>query len=305
MKKAVDYNGMLAKVIRRGIKIPKVLKHDKGTRPSSIYDLCIRERIFAYNLKVDVAVESMTYAGLYYTSVGTEVHRIFQDEVMTLIPILKGNWKCETCKTEWENQYVPENCDFCEKHNQRSKIIYQEYYLEDTNNQHRKHVGTFGGSCDGVICLNRLQAMFEGKPFKDLAEKLVLLEIKTGGFRVMQNVLSTMEPPEAYKTQATSYQRMSNFDKTMFLYIGRDNVNLGSFLYTGEDRLWTLVQNKLDQLEEGRASGTLPVHKECTSSTCSRAKACPFRDMCFGFTVMPPPLKESPTSQVNNKKVSF
>lgn len=305
--KVKNYDGMLAKLIKRGVKVPQVVQHDKGVRVSRMHDLCIRERIFAYHGKVDVAVDSMDFTGLYFTQVGTKVHSVFQDIVFSLIPVLKGNWKCHTCDSEWEDCYAPECCQFCFDNEQRQYITYEEYEVVDDTNK-RKFVPDLIGHVDGVLCLNRLEAMAGGEMDRTVLDKieedLILFEMKTAGFQMMKKVMTNLRPPEYYCTQATCYQKMSGYDRTMFLYLGRDSCNLNSFIYKGEDRLWKMVNEKMDQLELGRSKGILPQHKECSSATCKRAKGCPFRDMCYGFEPLPSGLSEE-TNAVNLKKVKI
>lgn len=298
--KKKDYRGMLSKLIRNIVKIPKVIPHDKGFRPSAIGTLCIRERVFAYNLKVDVPVDVFDHTGFFFTEVGTSVHTLTQDTFLRMVPVLKGNWKCHTCKTEWEDQYAPETCEWCEGHNQRSNIKYEEYKVVDTEDTGFTTLKPLEGHVDGVICLNRLEALYNGVTDREeldkIEEDLALLEIKTSGSRVFPKVLGDNEPPEYYKIQAVCYQKCSGIDKTLFLYIERDTGKLGDFIYEGEERLWKLVRKKQKDLDVGRTTGLLPVEKECSHFDCDRAKKCPFRDMCFGIKELPPNLSEPTTS---------
>lgn len=302
--KKKDYSGLLAKLIRKGVEIPKVLGHDRGIRASSMHDLCMRERIFAYRLKADVVVENMNYTGLYYTQVGTKVHELFQDIIFQYIKILKGDWKCYTCGEMWYDQYHPEDCEECVYSGNRANIKYDEHIVV-ADKVERQYVPYLTGHVDGVICLNRLEAMVNGETdLDDIPEDLVLLELKTAGMQMMKKVMENGAPPEYYATQATIYQRASGYDRTMFLYINRDTATLGSFMYEGEDRLWNRVQEKLDQLEVGRRDGILPPQKECSTATCKRAKNCPFRDSCFGFEDLPKGLTEH-EQKTNLKKVKI
>ena len=295
--KEKDYSGLLAKLVRKGVEIPKVLAHDRGVRASSMHDLCMRERVFAYRLKADVVVENMNYTGLYYTQVGTKVHELFQDIIFKYIKILKGDWRCNSCGFMWSNRYHPDKCD-CGS----DTIAYDEHIVV-ADKVERQYVPYLTGHVDGVICLNRLEAMVNGETdLDDIPEDLVLLELKTAGIQMMKKVMENSKPPEYYATQATIYQKASGFDRTMFLYINRDTATLGSFMYEGEDRLWDRVQEKLDQLEVGRRDGILPPQKECSSATCKRAKNCPFRDWCFGFEELPKELTEQ-KHKTNLKKV--
>jgi len=164
-------------------------------------------------------------------------------------------------------------------------------FVEGTvwDEQHR-----ISGHYDGTVDLSRVRWAIDNSDVlkangahieqmgKAGPEELAILEIKTVGRFVFEQVTSAQTIPPYYQMQACAYMQMNQIWKTLFWYIERDSGASKCFVLNYEDSWWSLAKTKARIIWEAIRDETLPeAAMACSKKTDARAKKCSHCKSCF------------------------
>lgn len=98
---------------------------------------------------------------------------------------------------------------------------------------------------DGLICEDQL-AELGAKNFEGNVEprplKLDLLEIKVFNSFKYKNTKEWTDISREYRLQATATQKISGYDRTIFMIVDRDSMNYRFIVYRAEEHLWEFIK---------------------------------------------------------------
>jgi len=264
--------GDLSKVMK-SFKLPAEascgLSKGKLLRASGVHGLCMRQAVYeALDSKREPCESRFPMTSLFAMDAGTALHETIQDRILGPMRVLHGYWTTRDGKEKrlgfWHEMWPR----------------YEEYSFRDGEL-------CLAGHTDGVICLERIRRLKAGKNFDGLPMNMYTdpchLEIKSTNDRNFKHTKSG-NLPDYYRWQANVYQMFLEVDKTMFLYMNRDNGSLCSFIYQGSDKLKDAIKEKAATFKKYRDAEAIPHEKyrKCPSINSKDAKCCPFRRRCFG-----------------------
>lgn len=234
-----------------------------GLRASGLGDLCPREFTLLNQLS-SIQTKPSDYMKEFYCGIGTAVHSILQNTVFREVLVGCG-----------AGNYVEPSA-------RESDTLLQ-------------------GHNDGIVCLNRLKSLEafllergsqQRDEYLDLKKTWakmpvdpIILEVKTTNsdkFRGLQEGKDELR--SEYQIQAAAYQYLFSVNKTLFLYLNRDNGAWHSIEFVAQESLWNEVCWRLHEIHESQESGKMPSRFCCPTKSHYRAKACPVSNECFAHT---------------------
>lgn len=208
---------------------------------------------------------------------GTYLHSYFQDYLFGPLGLVHGKWKSDEGKVVGPS-FHPDPSSF----GNGWSFVEEKISINGINGHH-----------DGIISLDRLREYNAAniKTEKDLwgaYEKVwemplgetAILEIKTVSSRVYEMFLAGTIA-EYYQMQTSIYSKGMNIPRIAFLYVDRDEFRFCLKLYDAEDRWVNEATRKVDVINKGIETKTIPENGVCANRNCTRAKKCPFRKECF------------------------
>jgi hypothetical protein len=218
----------------------------------------------------------MNAGGLFYTSVGTTVHEVFQ-ALFGRGGQMIGNWHCKSCGTVRQHATYNAKCKKCGK--DAIEPDHQEISV--------KHLHGWRGHLDNV--------------FRTERGKLWVIDYKTTNQFFINNPKSL--PPVTYQQQQMSYVPLLEtllgkpVEGWCLAYMGRDNPlkqrRIFSHRMTAKEKATTLDNLKLysqlntDLLVATKVSHIKPLydHRLCQSKEhhdeLFKYEGCPFKKQCF------------------------
>lgn len=263
-------------------------------RASQMYFTCPRE--FILNYWQPQPNRSFTAKSQLMMSAGTHLHYFIQNYMLGPMGILYGRW-AQTTGTDIEERNIvrgfhpdPEKALYEVQHQKPLTWLYLESRV--WNDTYR-----ISGHIDGMVDISRIDWLHENSselrkdptvaikklqllPRSD--HNMMLLEIKTCGSWVFENLVDSSAIPEYYKMQAEIYQHLKDVPKTVFWYINRDSMDSKVLMYEYTKRWWEEARRKARIIWRSIQNETLPtMGMACITPTDKRAKECSFRSPCF------------------------
>lgn len=276
-------------------------------RASGAYYLCPRQ--FVLNYWRPVIEEQVNFENCLFMDVGTMMHAYLQDGLLGPCGVLIGHWQHKETREIVEGVYPGEFKSLRDFRDSPNEWVYVEPKVW--------HEGwRISGHCDGICDELRLQAfveeVFAGRTPQEIAKKLrgmpvsgkrVLLEIKTCNSRIAEQLVSSKDISDAYKTQATVYQTLTGIDSTVFWYFSRDSFATKAFIYKGEPARFRDVERKAEIIWTAIRDEALPTSAmPCASHKDARAQKCAVADRCWKMDLpFPEFVKQSKELQPSRK----
>jgi len=249
----------LGKVLKPLVAVEKKvlpMKADSVIRISELSWLCPREEVICSLMDIE-RTDKEDIESSFRMNLGTEYHRVLQNDLLGPARMIQGVWKCERCNAvhglESDPIYKPKKCSWCRAESRW--LLYKELEVFDKERLIRGH-------CDG--------------PFEDST-----WEFKTtSAFRFSE--LTT--PLPSHIAQASLYAYYLHRKTLRVLYINREAPR-----FVGMTKLYIVPRNdamvagnwmKVDMIREGIVTKKLP-GKICTHDRDKRAKYCAVAPFCW------------------------
>lgn len=224
-------------------------------RVSHVIKLCPREEAMRY-LKQIPRTEKIDAKLQRIFDFGRAFHTLAQNEWFGKWGLLIGDWECLGCHAMYPGVVIPKVCGHCFQ----SKFFYHE--IEPSSQEHgiTAHV-------DGIILFN---------------DRKYILELKTTNsmqFNLIANI--NRKPLDSHRKQIQLYMFLCGVKDGIILYMEKNESSVHFFEEKYDE---ALVKSILDNLAEARRvmkDRILPERTVCVSKSCSRAKQCGVRDLCF------------------------
>jgi hypothetical protein len=242
------------------------LKPGDRIRCSAYAHLCAREEVLCSlrGIRRKNIVEPDTNLIFLH---GTALHWGVQNELLPLLGVLLGVWRCHGCGQTYGSYDAlptnlslrPDTCMRCGDHG----FTYTEVYIKD--DEYHLH-----GHLDGLLRLPGLPG-------------LGMLEVKSIGDRFFHEVRE--RPMIAHIIQVNLYFMLlgPDFKWAKVLYWNKGGGGLAALrehLVERDEALITTIKTTLKSIWEGVEHGTLP-DRICATSTCPRAAKCSVTERCF------------------------
>lgn len=243
-------------------------------RASQAFNICPRQFVINY-WKPAEKKESVDFESRLRMDIGTYLHSYYQNKILGPAQILYGFWKNGE---EIHQGYQPD-----------PHWEYVEATVKD-------EVLRLSGHVDGIICGNRIEFLysklknidFSDKTWRsifdtfDSPEDRALFELKTCNNWVMDALVGPSSIAGYYRLQATIYQKLSGYNKTVFVYLNRDTLKKRVLVYTGEQSLWDDLVKKAEVIWDCIKNRKLPTADlPCKTIKDKRAKQCGASGDCF------------------------
>jgi hypothetical protein len=224
-------------------------------RVSHVIKLCPREEVLRYLYQIK-RVDKVEATLRRTFDIGKAFHTLVQNDWFGKWGWLVGDWECTSCHKMFENSVNPKVCDKCFQTN----FFYHE--LTPASEEHG-----ITAHLDGVL--------FVGGKKK-------VLELKTTNAMQFGLVANTnRRPQDAHKRQVNMYMFLTGIKEAVILYFNKNESTVHQFEEKYDESLVQEMLSNLRQARDGMRTGVVPERKVCESKTCSRAKQCPVRDLCF------------------------
>ena len=233
-----------------------------GLHPSQLYGMCMRSKMFVENLDlfegipgVNTPFEESIPASLQAKfDIGHSLHHWYQNKYLGPMGILKGGWKCPQCKSVEEGFRPAIDCKNCGC----DKWGFVEPFIQ---------IPELGivGHCDGII---------------DHGDGPWVLDIKTIDPDRFKNL---SEVSMSYVYQVHCYMLALDIDRAVILYVDK-SANYANptkeFKIKKNNRIIRDIKKISEYYNESRTNRVLP-EIMCKNKTCTSAKRCAFRSVCF------------------------
>lgn len=257
-------------------------------RASQLFYLCPREFVFDYF--EPRPTRSFDVKSRLMMGCGTFLHEVIQNEILGPMGVLKGNWVNLRTKQRVRDSYHPDP-DLAVREASREfprTWEYEEYQLFDSALR-------ISGHLDGIVSIDRIDWLATNesllktdlkKAFAEL-DKIPLgeeakLEIKTTGDWLFQKMKMPGDIADNYKMQSNVYQKLSGARRAIFWYVNRNTMGSKMLPYWFEKHWWDHARQKAVTVWEAIRDLKLPERfRACDLPTCTRAKSCVFRELCF------------------------
>ena len=256
-------------------------------RASGMFFLCPRE--FVINYWNPTPNRDFDGVSIFRMAMGSWFHSYFQNCVLGPMCILRGTWKNVENGSLWGG-YHPNPVEAVDRlmSGQPVQWEYVEYALYDP--QHR-----IKGHSDGVVSSDRVKWLLDNADLmktdfvkacnevREVAEgKLPVLEMKTMGVYMFEQVIKTAKIPEYYQMQVSIYMGLLEKEQSIILFVNRDSWKMQDILYpyskSWHDEakrkariIWTAIRNR--KLPESMMCCKTPYDK--------RAKQCTHKKICW------------------------
>jgi hypothetical protein len=238
-------------------------KRAKGLHPSQIYGMCYRAKMYDENfldvMKGDPAIEGMAFEETISATlqakfdIGHAIHHWYQNHYLGQMGILKGGWRCPHCDAVVEGfrpAYVCScGCD-------RWRFVEPAILIPELG---------MVGHCDGII---------------DRGDGPWVMDIKTidpDRFKALT------EPSMGYIYQVHCYMIGLNIRRSIILYVDKSS-NMAN--PTKEIKIFfnPAIEAEIYRIADDykkMSAGKILVPASCQNKSCSQAKRCAFRNICF------------------------
>ena len=251
-KNDIDLLSKLARKLESKKEIP-IPQPDTSYRVSSVVKMCPREEVLRHihNVKKFQTIDARLQRIFDF---GTAVHEFVQNNWFS--DWLIGEWQCVSCGAIWQGKR-PASCgNSCVSTDFRYKEI--KMHL-DTHN--------LSGHTDGVL---------------DIDGKHVLLEIKTCSSKQYEVIVNMRKSPlQAHIDQVQLYMWLLGVERAVVIYLEKDESLIAQFVVEKDDMVAEAFIKRVTQARDGMINKVVPDRELCDSATCSRAKACSTRALCF------------------------
>lgn len=168
---------------------------NKIYRVSEVLKLCPREEVIRYLKKIPT-VQQHDIQTLYYFAIGNAFHKMFREQILGPMKLLKGHWECRTCRHTSKIEFMPAKCSACKVEGLGNFKFVEERVEKDS----------VCGHPDGRLVV-------DGYEF--------LLELKTIGEKGFARL--TKSQPE-HERQVQMYLDMSGLEQAVVVYLRREAI---------------------------------------------------------------------------------
>jgi len=259
-------------------------------RMSGAHYLCPRQ--FVLNYWKPTVDENVNFENCLFMDVGTMLHAYLQDGMLGPAGILIGKWLNKTTGEVVDGTYPGEFKSLRDFRGVPNEWSYVEPTVWDDR-------WRFSGHCDGICDEDRLVLFVDmvqkNCTPREIAKKLcntpagknrILLEIKTCNSRIMENLVAAKDISDAYKTQATMYQKLTGIKATMFWHFNRDSFTTKALMYEGEEIRYTSTERKAEIIWTSIRDEVLPTSlMPCISHKDNRAQQCSVSEACWKMSI--------------------
>lgn len=224
-------------------------------RVSALSRLCVRQEVLRYIHKIN-GVEKINHITQKTFDFGSGFHFIVQNQWFGKWGWLYGDWLCTGCGKKYLNQLMPKQKCSCGSDN---PYHYIELSLESSD-----HFLT--GHPDGILKI-------DGQDY--------LMELKTSNKIYYEKIKGDKVPLDAHRDQINMYMFLLGMKHGLVIYFNKDNSDWMQFYEKYNEKRVEKQLNKIKLIKEGIEKREAPKERICESKTCSAAKRCPIRDICF------------------------
>lgn len=222
-------------------------------RVSGLSKMCPREEVLRHihGVKKYQSIEARLQRVFDF---GTAIHEFVQNNWFS--DWLIGEWQCISCGFIHPGRKPAACNESCRSEGFRYKEI--TMILENEG---------ISGHTDGVL---------------DIDGKHVLLEIKTCSSKQYELItIMRKRPLDQHLDQVQLYMWLLGVDEAVIIYLEKDESLLAEFSVKKDDSVAEKFLKRVQDARSGMVSGKPPEREICDSPTCSRAKACSTKALCF------------------------
>jgi hypothetical protein len=116
----------------------------------------------------------------------------------------------------------------------------------------------------------------------EIGGKQILLEIKTCSSKQYELIVNMRKKPiQSHIDQVQLYMWMLGVERAVIVYLEKDESLIAQFIVEKEDSIAEGFIKRVSQAREGMIKRVAPKRELCDSASCSRAKACSTKALCF------------------------
>jgi hypothetical protein len=234
---------------------------DQTYRVSRLVKLCPREEVLRHIHQIS-KVEKIEPRLRRIFDIGKAFHTLAQNEWFGQWGWLEGHWLCRRCHRVHKDSLRPKTCGLeCPTGQcQGTDFFYIEIEPADLLHGVTAHV-------DGILRIGKKKKVLELKTCNAMQFKLVA-DMKR-------------RPQPAHVLQTQLYMWLTGLKEGIILYMDKDESLLAMFEVKYDPAVIEKALEALALAREGMRTKIVPPREVCDSASCSRAKACPVRNLCF------------------------